>query len=92
MPLTRFLKVINLFKKATFSQIKNIHGNTIHVFTYTDDFFVTKCDNSQRSFYKNPLRDSCELIYLLTKIITDCMCKAMDFITVKVFYLVKIAL
>ena len=74
-----------------------IQSTTLHIqVTFSSLNVIIHSDltasSSSGSFYKNPLRDRCELIYLLTKIIIICVCKALDFNTVKGFYLVKIAL
>ena len=71
-----------------------IQSTTLHIhITFSSLYVIIYSDlavgSSSGSFYKNPLRDRCELIYLLKKIIIVYMCKAVDFITVNVFYLIK---
>ena len=72
-----------------------IQSTTLHIhITFSSLYVIIYSDlafgSSNGSFCKNPLRDRCELIYLLTKIIIVYMCKAVDLITVNVFYLITV--
>ena len=88
VPLTQFLQVITILIKTTFSQIKNLHGNTtttLHIqMTFSSLHVIIHNNTSSGSFYKNPLQDRCELTYLLTNIIIVYMCKAVNCITLNV--------